>query len=140
MNTASITCSNNLLLLYVPIMVWTFMLIVYFFFLARKFTFGNWTAQNPNPYCDETCGLPKGTFRGILTITIMFVAVVLEIFTLENPQYEAHTAKFMTAFQMVLAFYFGSQVMNTLTNAETKKTQAISQGIVEASKEDENNK
>jgi len=125
MNTTQLPGQDDLLLLYVPVMIWTFLLVVYFFFLGRKFTFGNWTASNPNPYCDETLGLPKGTFRGVLTITIMFVAILLEVFTLRNPEYEKHTEKFLTAFQMVLAFYFGSQVMSTLTKAETKKTEAI---------------
>ena len=105
--------------------------------LANKYTFGNWTKENPNPYEDETLGLPKGTFRGILTLTIMFVAIMLEIFTLNdsgNNHYENSIAKFMTAFQMVLAFYFGSQVMSTLTSAETKKTEAISGKLSEDDK------
>ena len=71
----------ELMLLYVPILIWVGLLIIYFIFLAKKYTFGDWTKDNPNPYEGETLGLPKGTFRGILTLTIMFVAVLLEIFT-----------------------------------------------------------
>ena len=121
---------NDKMLLYIPILVWGTLVIVYFIFLTRKFTFGNWPKENPNPFCNETLCLPKGTFRGILTLTIVFTAVLLEVFTLnDNPtgphKYEDSISKFMTAFQMVLAFYFGSQVMTTLTNAETKKTETI---------------
>ena len=130
---------NDKMLLYIPIVVWGALVIVYFIFLTRKFTFGNWTKENPNPFNDETLCMPKGTFRGILTLTIVFTAVMLEVFTLNDSQagshkYEDSISKFMTAFQMVLAFYFGSQVMTTLTNAETKKTETI----VNAEKDDDN--
>ena len=120
---------NEILYLYIPVIVWAALLIIFFAVLARKFTLGRWDTNNPNPYSGETLGLPKGTFRGILTLTIMFVAVLLEIFTLNNPNYENQIDKFLTAFQMVLAFYFGSQVMSQLTSAETEKTEMISKNL-----------
>ena len=125
---------NEILLLYIPVMVWALLIIIFFYALSRKYTFGKWEKDCPNPFNEETLCFPKGTFRGILTITIMFVAILLEIFTLKHPEYENHIGKFLTAFQMVLAFYFGSQVMSTLTNAETKKTEAISGKLSEDEK------
>ena len=120
---------NEILYLYIPIITWAALLIIFFLILARKFTLGKWDAKNPNPYSGETLGLPKGTLRGILTLTIMFVAILLEIFTLNNPDYERHISQFLTAFQMVIAFYFGGQVMSQLTAAETKKTEMISENL-----------
>ncbi len=120
---------NEILYLYIPVIAWAALLIIFFLVLARKYTLGKWDTSNPNPYSGETLGLPKGTLRGILTLTIMFVAILLEIFTLNTPEYEHHISQFLTAFQMVIAFYFGGQVMSQLTNAETKKTEMISENL-----------
>lgn len=124
---------NDVWLLYVPILVWSLLLIIYFIFLTLRFTCGKWEKQ-ANPYCNETLGMPKGTLRGILTLTILFVAILLEVFTLSHPEHEKNTAQFIVAFQMVLAFYFGSQVMNQVTTAEKEKTQAVANSFVDAEK------
>ncbi len=64
---------------YVPIGVWLIIVVVFFVILLRKYTFGKWTEENPNPYQGETFDMPRGVFRGTLTLTLVFVVTVLEL-------------------------------------------------------------
>ncbi|MEP7169361.1 MAG: hypothetical protein ABI855_08310 [Bacteroidota bacterium] len=105
---------------YVVMAIWCALMFTFLYFLGRRYTFGNWTVQNPNPYKDETLAMPKGTFRGIITLTVLFFAIIIELHVIENPLIEYWSEKYITAFQMVLAFYFGSQIMNGLSKDEVK--------------------
>ena len=107
--------------IYVPIIVWIILVLIYLFFLTLKYTFGKWTVENPNPYIKETMALPRGVMRGLLTLSILFTALLLEIFAIENPTFESNIGQFIVAFQMMLAFYFGSQIMHHLTSVEKSK-------------------
>lgn len=118
-------------MIYIPIIIWAVLVTIYLIVLSRKYTFGNWSQENPNPYCNETMGLPRGVMRGILTLTILFVVVLLEVYTLHDPAFEGRIKEFMIAFQMVLAFYFGSQVMNYITSADKTKTVAIAESVAQ---------
>ena len=139
----TVTATNTeiktiILMVYVPILVWSVLLICYIIWLSKKYTFGNWDQdpdkKNQNPYCNETLGMPRGTMRGLLTLTVLFVAIVLEVFTLHDEKHEAHTHEFIVAFQMVLAFYFGSQIMSQVTSAEKSRTESFGKSMVEAEK------
>jgi hypothetical protein len=122
-------------LVYVPILIWSVLLICYIIWLSNKYTFGKWDQdKNKNPYCDETLGMPRGTMRGLLTLTVLFVAIVLEVFTLQYDKHEQNTHEFIVAFQMVLAFYFGSQIMGQVTSAEKARTESMGKSMVEAEK------
>jgi hypothetical protein len=101
---------------------WCALMFVFLYFLGRKYTFGDWTQQNPNPYQDETLGMPKGTMRGLITLTLLFFTVILELHAIRNPLIENWTDKYITSFQMVLAFYFGSQVVSNLSSKDLEKT------------------
>ena len=130
-------------------------------YLLKKFTLGKWDAENRNPYRDETLGLPPGLLRGVLTLSVLFVVMILQISTLyvkpidisilnglfssgELAKNEAldnilgkllipeeRFANLMTAFQMIIAFYFGGKAFQTVTKAETdvaeKQTAASAQ-------------
>ena len=113
------------------------LMLFFLYKLARTFTFGNWTATNPNPYKDETLGMPKGTLRGIITITLLYFTVLIELHVLHNPLIEMWTDKYITSFQMVLAFYFGSQVMSGMSKAGSKTNAGASESSDEPSSGDE---
>jgi amino acid permease len=108
------------------LLVWGAMIIVLLVLLLRKYTFGkHWTAENPNPYATETFGFPRGIFRGIITLTLLFMVILFEAYGLLDPaniQVEKYTEQLLVAFQMMIAFYFGSKVLHHSTSVEHKKS------------------
>jgi len=115
-----------------PIFLWLALVLGFIILLFVKFTFGNWTKDRPNPYETETFGMPRGTFRGILTLSLLWITVVLELVNVRIIGFEQEFEGFMTAFQMMIAFYFGSKVMHHITSADTKKAKAVA-GVTEES-------
>ncbi len=113
----------------VPIFGWLALLLAFFIMLFVKFTFGNWTTENPNPYQDETWGMPRGTFRGSLTLTLLWVVIVLEVVNVRIVGFEAEIHELMIAFQMMIAFYFGAKVMHHITSSDKKKAIAYAQQL-----------
>lgn len=113
---------------FVPIMGWLILVLILLFLLIRKYTFGKWTKENPNPYGGETFDLPRGTFRGVLTMSLLYVAIVLELVNVYVQDFEFQMTEFMTAFQMMIAFYFGSKVMHHITAADHGKTKVKAAG------------
>ena len=109
----------------IPIFLWLGLLLAFFIFLFLKYTFGNWTKDNENPYKDETLGMPRGTFRGTLTLTLVYVIVVLQLVNVRIIGFETEITMMMEAFQMMIAFYFGAKVMHHITASDKKKTYAI---------------
>ena len=110
--------------IYMPVGVWILLVILLLVFLIWKYPFGtHWTAENPNPFNGETLGLPRGVFRAILTLTLLFVTIIFELANLyANKETELNIIEFMVAFQMMIAFYFGSKVMHHVTSADKSKT------------------
>lgn len=110
--------------LYVPIFVWLVGLIILLIILLRKYTFGDWTPEKPNPYVAETLGMPTGIFRGLITLTLLYCVVVFEVNNFVTKQTsERIFSEFMVSFQMMIAFYFGSKVVSQLSSSEEKKTE-----------------
>ncbi len=110
---------------YLPIAIWLTLVLGFFVFLLKRYTFGDWSPENPNPFNGETFDMPRGVFRGILTLTLLFVVVIIELANVRIIGLEQEIHEFMVAFQMMIAFYFGSKVMHHITSAERKKTQFI---------------
>ncbi len=110
---------------YLPIALWMVLVLVFFIFLLKKYTFGTWTPENPNPFEGETFMMPRGVFRGILTLTLLFVVVIMELVNIRIIGMEEEFHEFMIAFQMMIAFYFGSKVMHHITSVEKSKTKYI---------------
>ena len=108
-----------------PIFLWLGLLLSFFIFLFVRFTFGKWTTENPNPYQDETFGMPRGTFRGSLTLTLVYIVTVLELVNVRVVGFEMEIRMLMESFQMMIAFYFGSKVMHHVTASDKKKAIAI---------------
>ena len=114
-----------------PIFGWLALLIAFFVIMFFKFTFAHWTTENPNPYQDETWGMPRGTFRGSLTLTLLFVAIILEVVNVRVIGFESEISQFMVAFQMMIAFYFGAKVMHHITSSDKKKAMYLSESVTE---------
>ena len=120
---------GTLIWLYVPLIIWIMLLVLLMVFLLRHYTFGNWTPEHPNPYEKETLGLPRGVMRGTLTLTLLVVVILLEIFTIRFEDLETRISEFIVAFQMMLSFYFGSKVMHHLTSVDERKNKASAKAV-----------
>ncbi len=74
-----------------------------------------------NPYNSQSLGLPPGTVRATLTLTLMIGAVSLFIYSMGHPHITEGDSFlydnfefFKTAFLMMIAFYFGSRTLEFL--------------------------
>lgn len=112
---------------YLPIMVWMVLTLIFVIILFKRYTFGDWTKENPNPFEGETFQMPRGTFRGILTLTLTYITVILELANVRLIGFEDEIKEFMSAFQMMIAFYFGAKVMHHVTSVDKSKTKALAE-------------
>ncbi len=117
--------------LYFPIAIWLLLVLTFFVILLKKYTFGYWTPEHPNPFEGETFGMPRGIFRGTLTLTLLFVVILIELVNVRIIGLEEEIRELMIAFQMMIAFYFGSKVMHHITATEKSKTKYIAQSQTE---------
>jgi len=120
------------LVVYVPVLLWLIGVIILFIHLLKKYTFGNWNEENPNPYQNETFGMPRGVMRGILTLSLLFVVMLLEVVALQVTAVEQYIDELLVGFQMMLAFYFGAKVMHHVTKADERKSKEMSAAIATA--------
>lgn len=73
-----------------------------------------------NPYLDQTFGLPPGTVRGAIALTLLFCAVGMMIYSMgqtgnvDSQFMQDNLEFFKTAFLMMIAFYFGSRSLEYL--------------------------
>ncbi len=74
-----------------------------------------------NPYANQSMGLPGGTIRGTLALTLMIGGLSLFMFSMGNSQiFEGNNfiydnfEFFKTAFLMMIAFYFGTHSLQIL--------------------------
>ena len=130
-------------------LAWFGFIMLLFIALLLRYTFGiGFTAENPNPYRLETFAMPRGVFRGIISLSLLFLVMLLEVIDLRLPVMTAagnliaqqagdkvffpieRHHELMVAFQMMLAFYFGSKVMHHVTKADERKAQL---GVLSAS-------
>ena len=115
------------------VIIWIILIIGFFIFLLRKYTFGKeWTPENPNPHINETLAMPRGILRAVLTLSVLFIVLLLEVNSLFFDTKdllvgdkifvpEMRFEQILVAFQMIIAFYFGSKVMHHLTAVQKKK-------------------
>ncbi|MCF8231654.1 MAG: hypothetical protein K9J27_05635 [Bacteroidales bacterium] len=129
-NTVKIfsTSDPEFWLLYGPVFLWLILVIILFIYLLRKFTFGKWK-NGENPYKDETFGMPRGVFRGTLTLSLLVFVLLFETLSLISPDLEARSEHLFTAFELMIAFYFGSKVMHHLTASDKKKNRDVARVI-----------
>ena len=113
--------------IYIPVMIWLILSLIFIVVMFKKYTFGDWTKENPNPCDGETFNMPRGTFRGILTLSLLFITVVIELANVKIVGLEQEFSEFMAAFQMMIAFYFGAKVMHHINSVDKTKTKMLAQ-------------
>ena len=119
------------------IKIWMGIVVLIFLALLGRYSFGvGFTKDNPNPYKKETFGMPRGVFRGILTLSLLFIVLLLEVISLNGKVMtidknlfvpEIMYKELMVAFQMMLAFYFGSKMVHHVTSADRDKSKTIAE-------------
>ncbi|MDN5210957.1 DUF5675 family protein [Fulvivirgaceae bacterium BMA12] len=90
-----------------------------------------------NPYKDETFGLPPGTIRGTLALSLLLGGFSLLIVSFGHPDvlgssdiFRENYEFFKTAFLMMIAFYFGSKSLQYIMKPDRKSgTQIAPRGI-----------
>lgn len=87
-----------------------------------------------NPNAGETLGLPPGTVRATIALTLLVAAMALMLASLDLPHELEQNSLFIdnyefmkTAFLMMVAFYFGNKSFEVLNkqNKESQKTKAV---------------
>lgn len=102
--------------------IWFLGIIFFLIYLVLKYD----PIKNPDsPYINETLSMPPGVFRAILTVTLLFAIVLLEGYALTNTaQYEKIQNildPLITAFQLMIAFYFGTKMVALVSGKEKKE-------------------
>lgn len=124
----------ELVLLWVGILVGYYGWCIYFFNINFGLTNQDWfeirekaakgekvDAPSQNPHHEQTLGLPKGTVRGTIALTVMIGGLSMTIYSFglgaeySNDNFVVdHLDFFKTAFLMVIAFYFGNKSLETI--------------------------
>ena len=78
-----------------------------------------------NPYKNETFGLPRGTIRMCLTLSLLVINVLVLYISFYAPPTSVFADRIdfvTTAFLMMIAFYFGSKAVDVYKAHEKSKT------------------
>jgi glucan phosphoethanolaminetransferase (alkaline phosphatase superfamily) len=113
---------------------WTLILTLYYVWAiyfyninrGRTFVHGTVLHHDTNPNSEETLGLPPGTVRGTLALSVLVLAMAMMIASLAMPasmkESEVmidHFEFLKTGFVMVIAFYFGTKSLEILRNTSS---------------------
>lgn len=115
---------TNTLMVYLPVLVWFILLAVVFGILLYKYPFGSkWTKSNMNPYSNETFAMPRGIMRALITLSLLFVVLLVQVVYLNTAEIDKKIHDLMLAFQMMLAFYFGDKALGQLSIGKKQSDQ-----------------
>ena len=123
-----------IIILWIAIVVGYFAWAIYFYNINLGLTNKDWDeirqqrdagveveAREHNPFKEETLGLPPGTVRGIMAMSLLIGALAMMIAALggnkdydENKFFIENFEFFTTAFLMMIAFYFGDKSLKYL--------------------------
>lgn len=103
--------------------VWFIGIIFFLIYLIMKYD----PQRNPDsPYLNETLALPPGVFRSVITITLLFAVVLLEAYAITNIDQYEQIQKILdplfAAFQLMIAFYFGSKMVDMISGKGKEET------------------
>jgi len=112
------------IVIFALVVLWLLGIVILFVKLLKKYTLKDW-GEEKNPYQGETFAMPRGVMRGTLTLSLLFIVMLMEVVNLAigGDGIEGKINQLMVAFQMMLAFYFGSKVMHHVTGVDKKKAQ-----------------
>ena len=130
----------GIMILWICLMVGYYAWAIYFYNINLGLTNEDWAeirakseldpssveVREDNPHQTQSLGLPPGTIRGTLTLTLLIAALALTISYLgdkggnERSFYADNMEFFKTAFLMMIAFYFGSKSLEYLSRNPSK--------------------
>jgi hypothetical protein len=113
------------LIVVLSFIIWMTGVVTLFVLLLKRYTFGKWDNENQNPHAGETLSIPRGFFRGTLTLSLLFFVILFYIGDFYFEYGSGKLGELTTAFEMMLAFYFGAKVMHHLASNDKNKTKAI---------------
>ncbi|MFZ5517665.1 MAG: hypothetical protein ACOY90_13540 [Candidatus Zhuqueibacterota bacterium] len=103
------------------LIVWLLTVIIFLYYMILKY---QPLDHEDSPYLHETLGLPPGLFRAVLTVTLLFTVVLLEGYALTNIQEHVRIKEILdpllTAFQLMIAFYFGTKIAGVVSGDKGK--------------------
>ena len=106
------------------LIVWFLGVIIFLIYMVFKY---DPLKNMDSPYVEQTLSLPPGVFRAILTITLLLAVVLLEGYALTNIDKYQEIQKvldpLLTAFQLMIAFYFGTKMVGMVSGKSKIKTQ-----------------
>jgi hypothetical protein len=98
------------------LIIWFIGIILFLIYLVLKY---DPLMNIDSPYANQTLGLPPGTFRAILTMSLLFAVVLLEGYALTNMEQHEKIQQvldpLLTAFQLMIAFYFGTKMIGIIS-------------------------
>jgi len=100
------------------ILVWLVLVVWWLIIMLKNYTLKK---DFDNPYKDETLGMPPGTLRGVLTLTILVVVIILVCLSMLVEPIKGGYDEMITAFEIVLAFYFGGRIVNSVSKSDKEK-------------------
>lgn len=97
--------------------------------LGMTYEPGDLKLPDRNPYKGETLGLPNGTVRGTLALSLLVGGMAILIYSFGGVEESFNTQIdfFLRAFIMMVAFYFGTKALSIL-EGENKSVQKVSGG------------
>lgn len=105
--------------------------------LAKKYPLNSWSRDEPNPFQDETLSMPRGTIRAIIAISVLVISVSLEILGVIFEKIPKERIYLVETLQIIVAFYFGSKVLNHVTASEERTARDRARALVMFSNEKE---
>lgn len=127
-NAANALTAENWMttVMYGVLILWAALVVIFLAVLIKRYTLydpNRWTKAT-HPFIGETLALPRGVFRALITVSLLIFVLFMEIVSLAGGGLEESIEGMLTAFQMMLAFYFGSKVMHHLAAVDKRKAQA----------------
>lgn len=113
------------------VILWLALVTIWFVKMLKKYTW-NPKMQESGVFSKETLNMPRGTLRGALTLTLLVVVIIFVGVTMFVTQLKGQFDTLINAFELMIAFYFGSKVMHHITSSDKEKTRKKSE--VEAQK------
>lgn len=112
---------------FLPLLIWIILVIVFLWLLVKKYPLGIYSRKSnlENPYKLETMGIPRGVIRGILALTVLVAVVLFQIYALRFLESDEKISSFISAFEIVLGFYFGAKVVHHITASDKNKIKAV---------------
>jgi len=126
--------SIDIILLWIGVLIGYYAWVIYFFNINLGLTNEDWAeirlkerngepveVRQKNPHWDQTLGLPEGTIRGTLALSLAVGALAMLVASLgidttmsANELFIDAFDFFKTAFLMMIAFYFGNKSLQYL--------------------------